>query len=101
MAGDVKMADARASAVGQETAPQPPAAAKQSVELGIGGMTCASCARRVERALSRTPGVLAANVNLATEYATVIFDPTTAGDAQLIAAVERAGYGAALREPVG
>ena len=58
--------------------------------LEVGGMTCASCAGRVEKALRALPGVLDANVNLATERATVHALGVTA--AQLIAAVERAGY---------
>src|SRR3712207_129044 len=41
------------------------------IELGIGGMTCATCALRVEKALARVPGVLKAQVNLATETAVV------------------------------
>jgi Cu+-exporting ATPase len=60
-------------------------------ELAIGGMTCASCVGHVSRGLRRVPGVAAADVNLATERATVEheagLDPAT-----LIAAVERAGY---------
>jgi Cu+-exporting ATPase len=55
-------------------------------------MTCASCVRRVERALSRVPGVSEASVNLATEKARVVFDPSVASLEQLSAAVERAGY---------
>ncbi len=62
-------------------------------DLMITGMTCASCARRVERALTKTPGVTAANVNLATERASVTYGPD-ASLADMIAAVERAGYGA-------
>ena len=54
------------------TAP-PPAACT----LEIGGMTCASCVRRVEKALARVDGVSGAEVNLATEVATVRFDPLT------------------------
>src|SRR5690348_7102849 len=60
--------------------------------LPIGGMTCASCVRRVERALSKVEGVHQAAVNLATERATVRYDPSVANLAQLRAAVERAGY---------
>jgi copper chaperone CopZ len=45
--------------------------APASVELEIGGMTCASCASRVEKALAKVPGVSRASVNLATEKATV------------------------------
>jgi Cu+-exporting ATPase len=66
----------------------------QSVELAISGMTCASCARRVERSLGKVPGVTSANVNLATEHASVSYHPASAAPSELIAAVERAGYGA-------
>ncbi|MGR6965808.1 heavy metal translocating P-type ATPase [Geodermatophilus sp. URMC 61] len=60
--------------------------------LEIGGMTCASCVGRVEKALSRVDGVSAAEVNLATEVATVRFDPQQVGLDELTAAVVRAGY---------
>ncbi|HEX9038712.1 MAG TPA: heavy metal translocating P-type ATPase [Ktedonobacterales bacterium] len=62
--------------------------------LAIEGMTCASCVRRVERALSRTPGVSEANVNLATEQATVTYTPGVTRIEDLLAAVEKAGYSA-------
>src|SRR5687768_3622053 len=65
----------------------------QEVALPITGMTCASCVRRVEKALAKAPGVTSANVNLATERATVSFDPEQASIDQLRAAVEKAGYG--------
>ena len=61
--------------------------------LAIGGMTCASCAGRVEKALLRVPGIDTATVNLATESATVSGRPVGDG-ALLIAAVADAGYGA-------
>lgn len=65
----------------------------RTVELKIGGMTCAPCVARVERALKSVPGVLEAQVNLATERARV---QTLAGaeTAALIAAVAGAGYSA-------
>ena len=66
-----------------------------TLTLAISGMTCASCSARVEKALIRVPGVLGASVNLATEQATVEFARGTL-PAALIAAVERAGYGARL-----
>jgi Au+-exporting ATPase len=69
------------------------AAAPAKLTLAIEGMTCASCVGRVERALKSTPGVLEANVNLATERAAV--SGAVAADA-LIAAVERVGYDAKL-----
>ena len=71
---------------------------EQPVTLQIEGMTCASCAGRVEKALARVPGVLGAQVNLATETARVT--RVTGPDAAqaLIEAVERAGYHARLPE---
>jgi P-type Cu+ transporter len=64
----------------------------RQLTLTVEGMTCASCVRRVERALARVPGVEEAVVNLATETATVALDPARATRADLEAAVERAGY---------
>ncbi|HUH89384.1 MAG TPA: heavy metal translocating P-type ATPase, partial [Lysobacter sp.] len=67
----------------------------ESVDLAIEGMTCASCAGRVEKALAAVPGVLEVTVNLATERATV----RTVGGTDpvaLIAAVTQAGYAATL-----
>ena len=61
------------------------------VELGIGGMTCATCALRVEKALAKVPGVLAASVNLATETASIRLLAGTE-EAALAAAIQRAGY---------
>jgi Cu+-exporting ATPase len=77
-----------------EAAPTPPAPAESMTDLAISGMTCASCVRRVEKALSKTPGVSSASVNLATEHATVTFDALTTSISDLIGAVEHAGYGA-------
>ncbi len=65
------------------------------IELPITGMTCASCAARVEKRLNRLDGV-EASVNYATETATVAFDPARVEPPQLVAAVEGAGYGAVL-----
>ena len=62
-----------------------------STDFGIEGMTCASCVRRVEKAISAVPGVASANVNLATERATVQF--TGASDTHgVLRAIEKAGY---------
>src|ERR1700761_5595504 len=71
------------------------------LELAIGGMTCASCATRVEKALAKVPGVARASVNLATEPATVHSSAaSTHADADaLIAAVTKAGYEATLIAP--
>ena len=67
--------------------------AQSSIELPITGMTCASCVRNVERAIGRQPGILAVNVNLATERATVTYLPGTVRRADIVQAVEDAGYG--------
>jgi Cu+-exporting ATPase len=64
-------------------------------ELPVTGMSCAACARRVETALSRTPGVHRAHVNFATSKATVEFDAQKTGIRQVMVAVADAGYGTA------
>ena len=65
---------------------------EQSRELAVSGMTCATCALRVERALRAVPGVLEATVNLATERATVRSLGASSPVAALCSAVQRAGY---------
>ncbi|QIE27468.1 Copper-exporting P-type ATPase (plasmid) [Caballeronia sp. SBC1] len=83
-----------------------PAAAAASVasggsataEFAIGGMTCASCVRRVEKALAKVPGVGQVSVNLATEKATIHADMSVSRE-QLVAAVTKAGYEATFIEP--
>ncbi|HEY7075700.1 MAG TPA: heavy metal translocating P-type ATPase [Solirubrobacteraceae bacterium] len=65
------------------------------IDLPISGMTCASCANRIERRLNKLDGVSAA-VNYATERASVEFDPAAVTPGRLVEAVESAGYGAAL-----
>ncbi|GAA3616479.1 heavy metal translocating P-type ATPase [Microlunatus ginsengisoli] len=64
------------------------------IELSIGGMTCASCAARIEKKLNRLPGVTA-SVNFATEKAWVACPPTLA-PADLVTVVEQIGYSAAV-----
>ena len=69
------------------------AAAGAAMRLDVRGMTCASCVRRVERALTGVVGVTQASVNLATEQATVTLDAATAPPLEALrAAVDRAGY---------
>ena len=73
---------------------------ESNVTLAIEGMTCASCVSRVEKALLRAPGVLQAEVNLATESASVTLATRQIDEAALggmVAAVERAGYTAQPR----
>lgn len=62
------------------------------VDFPVEGMTCAACSSRVERALKKVPGVSRAAVNLATNRATVSFDPAKARSFDLLTAVSKAGY---------
>ena len=82
-----------------ETALEAPAESGplNDVELAIGGMTCASCASRIERKLNKLDGVTA-TVNYATEKAKVSF-PAAYAPTDLVAVVEAAGYTAVLPEP--
>jgi P-type Cu+ transporter len=72
--------------------PAPFLPAPLRIELPIGGMTCASCVRRVEKSLRAVPGVTSASVNLVTERATVEHDPALTPRERLTQAVEDAGY---------
>ncbi|TFG52335.1 MAG: copper-translocating P-type ATPase [Gemmatimonadales bacterium] len=63
-------------------------------DIPVTGMTCAACSARVQRALERTPGVSAANVNLMTNQATVDFDPGTIDPVGLVEVIRDTGYGA-------
>ena len=85
----------RAAGIGKAMTTTAPS---EHLELPIGGMTCASCASRVERKLNRLEGV-AASVNYATGKATVDYDPGTAGPEALVDAVRAAGYEAELPAP--
>ncbi len=60
--------------------------------LDLEGMTCASCALRIEKGLNKVPGVKDASVNFATEQATVTYDPTQTGPEQMVQQVEAVGY---------
>ncbi len=66
--------------------------ATEKVALPIGGMTCVSCVAHVEEALTKVPGVLSANVNLATEKAVVEYIPTITGLSDFRRAVAEVGY---------
>jgi P-type Cu+ transporter len=70
-------------------------APNERVELAIEGMTCASCAARIEKRLNKLEGV-SASVNFASEHAAVAFDPRVVSVDDLIGAVEKTGYHAAL-----
>ncbi len=71
---------------------------QETIELGIGGMTCASCVARVEKALENVAGVVAAEVNLATEAASVTVSRGGVSRGQLEAAVRAAGYEVRARD---
>jgi Cu+-exporting ATPase len=60
--------------------------------IPIIGMTCASCVRTIEKALSAVPGVASASVNLATEKATVVYDPSVTRLSALVSSIRDAGY---------
>jgi len=70
----------------------------ERLELPVEGMTCASCANRIERKLNKLHGV-EATVNYATERATVEVDPALASAGDLVGAIEAAGYRASLPSP--
>ena len=71
----------------------------ERIDLPVSGMTCAACARTIERTLAATDGVARANVNLATNTATVEFDPARVRPADFISAIEDLGYGVPETEP--
>ncbi len=67
----------------------------KNISMPVTGMTCANCAATIERQVRKLPGIDVANVNLANEKLTVIFDPTQIDERGIIARVERSGYGIA------
>src|SRR3990170_487347 len=70
----------------------------QTLEIGVGGMTCGVCAARIEKALKKMQGVAFARVNLAAERARVEFDEKLARPADLVAAIAGAGYTPVVEE---
>jgi Cu+-exporting ATPase len=72
---------------------------EKKASILITGMSCASCAARIERGLSALEGVKRATVNLATEKAAVEYDPEAVAEERLTAAIEKLGYGASLEAP--
>ena len=78
-------------------APPPMANTTATAELAVSGMTCASCVMRVEKKLTKVPGVTEASVNLATERATVTYNPRQTDPNALVKSVEVAGYGATVQ----
>ncbi len=76
----------------RETTAAPQNSQGSRAVLNLEGMTCASCAMRIEKGLKKVPGVIDASVNLATEKAAVIYDPSIAGLDQMVQKVEAVGY---------
>ena len=92
------MTNANEDPHGGEAAPTE-TTAKATIEradLPIEGMTCASCASRIEKRLGKQPGVESASVNFATKVATVRYDPAATGPEQLAKAVDGIGYKAVV-----
>lgn len=81
------------SAVAERTASE-----KAQVTVPLVGMTCAACATRIQKKVSRGEGVLDAAVNFGTERATVTYDPSSSNAAAIVELVRSAGYGARLEE---
>jgi Cu+-exporting ATPase len=80
----------------EENTTMPETQAQSSEEcrtvFDLEGMTCASCAMRIEKGLKKVPGVIEANVNLATEKASIVYDPTQTNLEQMVQKVEAVGY---------
>src|SRR5687767_12724941 len=66
----------------------------ERIDLPVTGMTCAACAARIERSLGKSEGVTQAAVNLATERATVHFDPAVTDANRIVETIRGAGYDA-------
>src|SRR5258708_22954449 len=76
----------------QVATPQAQPMAESHTVLALEGMTCASCAMRIEKGLKKIPGVKDASVNLATEQASVTYDPMQTNLEQMVQKVEAVGY---------
>ncbi len=72
--------------------PSPEKARLATLRFGVGDMSCASCVRHVEKALTTLPGITEARVNLGTETAEIALDPKSTPASDIVAAVENAGY---------
>src|SRR5712692_4705937 len=89
MASDIRPSIAEK---GGESRPQVESMAESRAILALEGMTCASCAMRIEKGLKKVPGVREASVNLATERASVTYDPLQTGIEQMLQKVDAVGY---------
>src|SRR5216684_9083243 len=90
MASGIQSSSLAAKGAGSPIQAQP--MAEDRAVLALEGMTCASCAMRIEKGLKKVPGVKDASVNFATEQATVTYDPTQANLEQMIQKVDAVGY---------
>ncbi len=90
----IKSAVAKAGyeAVEEEAAAAVQVGGAREATIPVGGMTCAACAKAIERAVGKLPGVDSATVNLATEKATVRFDPAAVRLSEIRTAITKAGY---------
>ncbi|KAB7665128.1 heavy metal translocating P-type ATPase [Bacillus sp. B1-b2] len=70
---------------------------KEKVELDVTGMTCATCASRIEKGLNKMSGIDTATVNLALEKATIVFNPSLVSSKQIVGRIEKLGYGAFIK----
>ena len=70
----------------------------KTMKFEITGMTCSACAQHVEKAVNKLDGIKTANVNLLTNRLTVEADTSVIGAEDIIAAVEKSGYGAAVSD---
>ncbi len=72
----------------------------RTLDVAITGMSCAACSARIERVLARKAGIASAAVNLATERAKIRYDESVLSQADILAAIEKIGYGAKVYVPV-
>ncbi|MBA4370836.1 MAG: copper-translocating P-type ATPase, partial [Coriobacteriaceae bacterium] len=93
----VKAAGYGAAEIGEA----PAVMASGHLDLAVTGMTCASCVAVIEKTLGKVTGVAKVAVNLATESASVDFDPTLVGPDEIIGAIKGAGYSATIKAPAG
>ena len=77
----------------------PDQATSQTIRIPVGGMTCAACQSRVQKALAKQPGVADASVNLMMKQATVAFDPAVITPDRLVETIRKTGYEAELAAP--
>jgi len=91
---DITQLEAKIKALGYDTV-------KESVDFQIGGMTCAACANKIEKGLSKLPGVTKATVNFALETAHVEYTPGEVSTAEMIEKVKKLGYTATPKQEKG